>query len=504
MQNIGELPTCFIPLKRNYIDFSGMKEGDARNSTLYGYIIMLSKLGLSNEEIIYNLEIINNYVFEKPLPKDEFNTIIRKEAFNIKIEESFYKGKSFLHDLMAKSLINELSIKKVSSQLYIYQDVSYKRNADNHIERAITQKVPSVRTNQIVEVMKRIQIDLHNHDLAPSRYIKFRNGIYDIDSKILIGEDKSLVVPNIVKFDYKEDAYNEQLDNVLDQWCCNDKQIRSCLEELIGYCFLRENNLQKAFFLIGEKANGKSTFIKMLQSLLGGDNYATFDLNDIGDRFNKASLLGKLANFGDDIASDEIGKKQVSVIKSITSGGMISAEFKGKDTFSFTPYCTPIFGANNIPYIADNESGTVTRRLVITLFNAKFDNSMKDISLIKKITTQSAMAYLILLGVKGLHRALDNKGFTESKEMKEIKVQWSKESNRIKLFVEEIGEDDIYNKPTKNVYLKYDLFCVENGFIKKTKTKFTQDLLDLLPIKVGKHTIGRKTVTRYDKYKRHF
>lgn len=498
MNSIGKLPDVFIPIKED-VDFSLMKEGDARNDSLYRFIIPLAKLGLSKEKIIHILDIINNHVFDTPLSKYEFDTIVREDSFKVQINKSYYEGKIFLHDEMAKSIINELLIKKISNQLYIYKEGIYQRNDDNNIQRTITEKASSVRQNQIIEVMKRISIELHNEEFAPSQYIKFRNGIYDVKSKILIGEDKSLVVPNIIKFDYKEDAYNELLDKTLDQWCCGDKNIRNCLEELIGYCFLRENVLQKAFFLIGEKANGKSTFIKLIQTLLGRENYSTFDLSDIGDRFNKSSLLGKLANFGDDIASDGIGKKQVSAIKSIISGGEISAEFKGKDAFSFIPYCTPMFGTNNIPYIADKESGAVTRRLVIIPFNAKFDNSKKDISLIKKITTQSAMEFLIQLGIKGLHRALDNKSFTESKEMSEVKKQWVKESNPIDLFIEETGDENIFNKRKNDIYLRYDSFCVENGFYKKTKTKFTQDLKRLLPIEVRKHTRKGKTVFTYDR-----
>jgi putative DNA primase/helicase len=420
INSIEELPDIFVPITGD-VDFAGKKEGDDRNSTLYGYIIILSRIGFSKEKIINTLDIINTSVFGTPLAKEEFNTIVRKKAFDVKIEESYYTGKRFDYHVMAQSIINEMSIKKISNQLYVYQDGFYQRNFDCNIERTITQKAPCIKPNQICDVIKRIHIDLQGVGFAPSQYISFKNGIYDTEKKILIDQDKSLVVPNIIKFDYKVDAYNELIDKTLNQWCCGDKQIRSCLEELIGYCFLRENVFQKSFFLIGEKANGKSTFIKLLQVLLGNDNYATFDLSDIGDRFNKALLLGKLADFGDDISSNGIGKNQVSIIKSITSGGEIHAEFKGKDSFNFIPYCAPIFGANNIPYIADNESGAVTRRLVIIPFNAKFDNNKKDIALINIITTQSAMEYLIQLGVKGLHRALDNKSFTESKEMGEAK-----------------------------------------------------------------------------------
>ena len=45
-------------------------------------------------------------------------------------------------------------------------------------------------------------------------------------------------------------------------------------------------------------SNGKSTFLAVIQSLLGEENIASLDLKELGDRFKTAEMVGKLANIG--------------------------------------------------------------------------------------------------------------------------------------------------------------------------------------------------------------
>ena len=45
----------------------------------------------------------------------------------------------------------------------------------------------------------------------------------------------------------------------------------------------RRNELGKAFILIGDKSNGKSTFLHVVKNLLGDQNIASLDLKELGD-----------------------------------------------------------------------------------------------------------------------------------------------------------------------------------------------------------------------------
>ena len=94
------------------------------------------------------------------------------------------------------------------------------------------------------------------------------------------------------------------MDNVLNRLSCNDAEIRALLEEVAGACLYRDNKLGggKAVILVGDKSNGKSTYIEMLHAMLGDKNISTLDFKELDDRFSTAMLFGKLANLGDDIS----------------------------------------------------------------------------------------------------------------------------------------------------------------------------------------------------------
>ena len=207
-----------------------------------------------------------------------------------------------------------------------------------------------------------------------ANYIAFRNGLYNIDTDELIDFTPDIIITNKINYDYDPDAECELVDKTLDKLACNDESVRMLLEECIGYCFYRRNELRKSFILTGEKENGKSTFLAMVEHLLGRDNTASLDLKELGDRFKTAELVNKLANIGDDIGDEFIPNP--AVFKKLSSGNPINVERKGKDPFDFSSYAKLLFSANNIPRIKD-KSGAVISRLVIRPFDARFAFGVK-------------------------------------------------------------------------------------------------------------------------------
>ena len=56
-----------------------------------------------------------------------------------------------------------------------------------------------------------------------------------------------------------------------------------------------------SFHFNGGGSNGKSSFLKILRSLVGDTNTSSVALKDLNGRFKTAELFGKLVNLGDDI-----------------------------------------------------------------------------------------------------------------------------------------------------------------------------------------------------------
>lgn len=265
----------------------------------------------------------------------------------------------------------------------------------------------------------------------------------------------------------------------MNRLACDDPAIRSLLEECIGYCFYRRNELGKAFILTGDKNNGKSTFLEVVKAILHDSNISALDAKELGDRFTTSMMFGKLANIGDDISDDFMQGSQVSIFKKIVTGNRIKAERKGQDPFEFNPYIKLLFSANDIPRMKD-KTGAVLRRLVIIPFNATFTKEDPDYdAFIKyKLVEPGSVEYLIRLGLAGLRRVLENQGFTSSEKVDRQLEEYEEENNPIVAFIhdQENGEDDIINETTEDVYARYKVFCNAASMIPMSKNVFSKQI----------------------------
>ena len=466
-------------------DFVNMTAGDGRNQELFNYILNLQSNGFTKDECRECIRLINKYVFTDQLSDSELDTILRDDAFNAPV---FFDGKTFLFDKFAQYLKNEYHIVKINGQLHIYNNGIYDY-AQKSIETKMIERIPTLTAQRRTEVMK--YLDLICEDIEPSEanYIAFKNGIYDIVTDTLIPYTPDIILTNRINHNYNVSAYNQLTDTTLDKLACNDNEVRALLEECIGYCFYRRNELGKAFTLTGDKANGKSTFLDLIKYILGDSNISALDLRELGDRFSTAMIFGKLANIGDDIGDEFMQGNAVSIFKKIVTGNRIKAELKGKDPFEFNPYVKLLFSANDMPRMRD-KTGAVLRRLVMIPFNATFtkDDADYDPFIKYKLVTEDSIEYLIQLGIAGLKRVLHNNEFTVSQKVTNTITEYEEENNPIIAFINEVGADAIVNQPTTEVYLRYSTFCCQSQLQALSKIAFSKSINKRL----GTNTVSRR------------
>ena len=467
------LPSFLLPIKRCDIDLLNLGEGDGRNSTLYEYILKLNQLGISKDESREILKLINKYIFKTPLDESELETLSRDEAFP---KDTFIGKGGFLHDQFAQYLINEKHIVRINGQLHIYKDGVYVSGVRD-IESSMVSYLPQLKSNQRTETMKYIELIAKEVEVADARYIAFRNGIYNVMTGELTDFSPDFVITNQIPWNFVPEAYSEVCDRVLNKMACQDKQVRLLLEECIGYCFYRRNEMSKAFILTGEKSNGKSTYLEMVKNVLGESNVSSLDLAELDERFSVAEMSGKLANIGDDISDEFMQGRSIATFKKIVSGNSIKAEFKGQDVFFFAPYVKLLFSANTIPRTKD-KTGAVLRRLVIIPFNAVFSEQDEDYDpyIIYKLKEQEVMEYLVRLGVEALKRVVEQRKFSYSEKVNDALKEYETENNPVLMFLDEVGQSGIENQLTDEVYRRYKVFCIENGYSEMTKTTFSKEL----------------------------
>ena len=496
-----EVPKWLFPV-RTAVDFLDMDAGDGRNQALFNYILTLTSNDFSVDDTRECIRILNRFVLKEPLSDDELEVILRDEAFQKPV---FFCDKTFLFDRFATWLKNNENVVSISNQLHIYQDgiyqVGYKA-----IETAMISQIPNLKKTQRREVLEYMELIADEKAQADARYIAFRNGVLDIVTGQMQPFSPDLVITNQIPWDYNPEAYSELADDTLNKLACGDQPIRALLEECIGYCFYRRNELGKAFILTGDKSNGKSTFLDCVKAILGDGNISALDLKELGDRFSTSMMFGKLANIGDDIGDDFLQGSQVATFKKVVTGNRIKAERKGQDPFEFNPYVKLLFSANDIPRMKD-KTGAVLRRLVIIPFYARFPKYLPSGEIdpdynpyIKyQLVEQSSVEYLIRVGVEGLKRIIENNEFTKSEKVAEQIDEYENENNPIKAFIDECGVEMIEDEPTGDVYSRYQVFCADCGMQPMSKGVFSKQINKRLGFETSVTRVGDKLIRIFRK-----
>lgn len=492
--DIQEVPDELLPVSTK-IDLLALEEGDGRNDELFKYILVLqTQLALEKDAIRHILGNVNTFIFDEALSEQEMDTITRDEAFAMPV---FYAGKAFLHNVFGQYLKSQCHVKRINGQLHCYDEESgiyvagYKM-----IESKMIEVIPALKATQRTETLKFLEVTTpKNSSASDAKFIAFKNGVLNVRTMELLPFSPEYIITNTIPWDYNSEAYSEITDKTLSKISCGDAQIRKILEECIGYCFFRENELSKSFILTGQGANGKSTFLDLVEWVLGRENYVSLDLDELSEKFSTTTIFGKLANIGDDISDEFLQGKAISQFKKIVSGNDIKAENKGQDVYFFKPTVKLLFSANELPRVRNKGFEAIKRRLVIIPFNAKFSKGDPDFnSRIKwDLQTQEVAEYLVNIGVQGLQRVLNAQGFTESTAVQEEIEAFERDNNPIFLFLDEVEECEILNNETKEVFTRYDTFCHENGFTKVAMQTFSKEITRHLDCKIADKKIkGRK------------
>lgn len=455
------LPKYLTPIKSN-VNLLNMVEGEGRNNALFSYILPLQQNEFTVDECRECVGIINEFILKDPLDEEELKSVLRDGAFN---KPTFFNSKgTFLFDKFANYLVRVANIVKISGKLYIYRDGIYECG-DEYLEAAMIEHIPGLSQAKRKEVLSYLALIVKNErTLVDANLIAFNNGVLNIVTETFEEFSPEYIITNKIPHNYNPEAKSELLDRVMLKLACGDEKVLKLLYQSVGYTFYRRNELRKSFFLLGEKRNGKSTFLDMVGNLLGEENTSNLDLCDIGHQFRTAELDGKLANIGDDINDEWVSN--TSIFKKVVSGDAITTERKSKDPFKLRSFAKFFFSANSLPRIGrGKDSGAVLDRLVIIPFTATFSKSDADYDpFIKyKLRDEAVMEALIAKSIPALREVLAEQAFETCDKVEESLVEFEKSNDPITEFFDELDEADYLNEPIKLVYQRYNAFCMTNN-----------------------------------------
>lgn len=310
--------------------------------------------------------------------------------------------------------------------------------------------------------------------------INFQNGMFDLNTKSIIPHSPLFYTAVQINAEYDPTAdcpqFKEFIQKSLEP---NDALIA---QEIMGYLLIPTTVAEKAFILYGPGRTGKSTFLKVIEHILGKEQISNVALQDLSQRFKASLLLGKLANIYADLPSKNIS--DTGIFKTLVSGDTIVAEEKFGKPFSFSNRARLIFSCNELPGNYVDRTDGFYRRLIILPFLRHVPEDKIDPFLLQKF--QQERNGIVQWALEGLFRLITNKyQFTKSESNKTLLAEYRKQSNNVIWFVEEhcelIPEAIEYSR---TLYQHYKNMCLENGLQPISQTKFNKSVENDYPTQV--------------------
>lgn len=358
----------------------------------------------------------------------------------------------------------------------------YTPNGEAHVKAQIKKALGKhLRKNRQNEVINYIVCStLQRIEETPPNLIALKNGIFDLKTKLLKPFDPGYFILNGLPIVYDPKADCSEIKKFIGEVVhSEDVQV---LQETSGYSLWRAYPLHKAIMLVGEGANGKSTFLELLRTMLGRENVSTIPLHDLEtSSFARSSLYGKLANIYPDLSDRAL--RSTGYFKMLSGGDTISAEYKFHDRFEFKNYAKLIFSCNKVPESPDDTTAFFRRWIIINFPKQFLEGDPKtDSNILERLTTEEELSGFFNWAVEGLERLLKNGKFSTGKSVEETREQYIRASDPVKAFAMDCIQPKAGSVVSKDeVYKAFLDYCQEMKLPTCPKNIFAMKLSQHVP-----------------------
>lgn len=477
-----------------------------RNDYLFKYGCSMRAKEIDDDLIRATIHAMNKVDCVPPLPADQVDkTIDSILSHKPGMSDEAKSSERFNHVKVANEMLGKFGACYLDGMPAVFANGRWRTGWDA-VERAIIECKRNATEKNRKEVRNYLRLVMPHEKSAPANYIAFSNGVLDVSTMAFTKATADMRIPNVIPHRWEPDAQSDVLDDTLARIACHDPFVENNLCEFIGMCMYRDSKFGYSPVLLGRQgdnaSNGKSTYIKLLGNVLGRENYTALDLSTIGERFQATTMIGKLANLGDDISPEFVRGKHLTTFKKVITGEDIQVETKGvQGQLVVRPYCTVVMSANKFPKLGDDSEG-VMRRIFPIRFNAKFKPTDPDYDpdISAKLADERAIEAAIVRGVQGLRRVIEQKAPTPNAESLAMVDQIRVDNSSLLQWMEdsELTRADLVGMTTAYAYETYRDWCKNSGLDKAFgKPSFGREMSEKLNLATVGEWRNGKTVRVY-------
>jgi P4 family phage/plasmid primase-like protien len=398
---------------------------------------------------------------------------------------------NILAEKIAKELTGKLLYDSQGKMWRFYTSGVWEEKSWDEIERYFYERicldVPELLPSYVENVMRIAKWKLLQpkwEEVSGVNYIPFANGVWDVANHKLLPHSPDFLLtwklprdyPSVFGLEYRN------IDNFLNQVTKGSKQLKNILIAAANAVLLGRCDLQKAIYLVGNGGNGKGSFLRLLEMLVGDMNTHSTTLHDLCDnQFEIANIYKKRLI----ICPDEDKRfGGLSRFKSITGGDSIRGEKKGKDAFKFR-YEGMVAIASNDPIFLGDSSYGLSRRLITIPFKYQVPiHERRDLEAEFTADLPAFTSYLLSLDRDWVKSTLLGSGGVA--EVAQTEWDLTVRTDSIAAFYDErLIFDSTVKTSSSTLYGAYQEYCKASGLSAKSIRNFTPELLQLCNIKLG-------------------
>ena len=349
----------------------------------------------------------------------------------------------------------------------------------------------------------------------------FKNGVYNIEEATLSPPNREQKFRHALRFNYNPEAECPQTIQWLTFTQYGDDQRVQLIRAWMRAVLVSATDIQKFVEVVGPGKTGKSSWLKMCNALVGHENAAVSDLQRLEkNRFGLSGIAGKKLLLFNDV---ERYGGDVKNLKAITGGDEVLAEHKYGGQVKFYFEGLVMISANEQIATTDATSGLARRRLTIPFDRVYRGNGHTPlIDLSKNGGTPSGKLAPELPGIVNWLLQMPKeemyKYLLETKSM----VDYFRESNTRQLIRTNpiidwlhhscifepgvacmIGDaqpqkdgNTYYKGADKKLYANYCEFCRNNNVGAQSRSRFENNLMDILNHQLNLNVYSNKKRTR--------
>lgn len=435
---------------------------------------------------------------------------IKELAYNLKILK-LESGELQLTDLTNKNCFIKAYGDRIRycnswKKFLIWNGTCWEADNDGFVENTVLEFIPRMYRGELFMNDHQMKVELEKHIIRSESYpriqylinllkmageIKVKDSQFDLDKHLFNAEKKTVNLSTgetyepkqedfITKkslFIYEKDSKCPTWELFLMQIFHNDLELIRFVQKAMGYSLSGDISEQCMFILWGTGANGKSTFLNVMQNLFG--DYATSTRTEtfMKKTSEQSNDLARLRNTRLVIASEAEENKPMSesLIKQITGGDRITARFLYGEFFEFLPTFKIFMATNHKPKISGGDNG-IWRRIKLIPFTVIIPEEKRDRNLTEKLMAEnSGILNWLLEG----YRMWEKEGLKEPEAIRAANEEYRFDMDSVGSFVAECLDFDASQKErllNGDLYNIYTKWCERNNETVMSHRKLTSKM----------------------------